>query len=68
LARPDFYFETIQPQSIGRNSHRQFLEYPRRIALQCLARGRFGSDRWEADWMAAHPLENNPFTNQTQAA
>lgn len=33
-----------------------------------LARGRFGNDRWEAAWLAAHPLENRPFPAASQAS
>ena len=28
--------------------------------VPALAKGHFGSVRWEAEWLAAHPLEENP--------
>ena len=31
------------------------------VLVTALAKGRFGSDRWEAAWRAAHPLESSPY-------
>jgi hypothetical protein len=31
------------------------------LLVGALARGRFGSDRWEAAWQASHPVEDRTF-------
>jgi hypothetical protein len=40
------------------------------LLVTSIAKGRFGNDRWEAAWLAAHPLEERPFprAKHSQAA
>lgn len=38
------------------------------LLVQSIVEGRFGTDRWEAAWLAAHPLENRPSTKALKSA
>ena len=38
------------------------------LLVPSLAQGRFGNDRWEAAWLAAHPLENRPYPAVSNAS
>jgi len=38
------------------------------LLVAAIAQGRFGNDRWEAAWRAAHPLDERPVCRSSEAA